>query len=57
MIIPYLPMPIDLSSIVEINIGPCQHPDLARIAVKDMALKLGLFNVDVKNSQIPYRIF
>lgn len=57
MIIPYLPIPIDLSSIEEINIGPCQHPDLARIAIRDMAFKFGLSNAEIKNSQIPYRIF
>lgn len=60
MVVPYYSIPLDLSSIVEIIIGPCQHPELARDAVYGMAHKYKLENVQrgqVKTSQIPYRSF
>lgn len=58
MIIPYFSIPIDLSSVVEIAIGPCQNPDLARNAVYGLITKYNLVNVqleDIKISSIPYR--
>jgi hypothetical protein len=62
MIIPYFDLPFEPSAIVEIIIGPCQHPDLVRSAVYGMALKYELKNItqdsnNIKVSKIPYRVF
>ena len=60
MIIPYYSLPLDLSSIVEIIVGPCQHPELAEDAIHGLAHKFNLKNVlqgKVYRSQVPYRIF
>lgn len=62
MIIPYYAMPLeDLSSIVEIIIGPCKHPDLVKRTVFGLCVKHGLKNIGdfekVKISSIPYRVF
>jgi hypothetical protein len=59
-IIPYYALPFDLSSIVEIIIGPCQHPELAHSTVCGLAHKFNLEKVQrgqVKMSRIPYRQF
>lgn len=58
MLIPYYPLPIDLSSIAEIIIGPCQHPDLAERAIWGLSHKFELADVlhgKIKVSEIPYR--
>ena len=60
VVIPYYSMPLDLSSIVEIMVGPCQHPELAKDAIYGLAHKFDLKKIQVggiKTSQIPYRIF
>lgn len=60
MIIPYYALPFDLSSIVEIIVGPCQHPELAHGTVCGLAHKFNLEKVQsgqVKMSTIPYRQF
>ena len=60
MLIPYYSLPLNLSSIVEIIVGPCHHPDLARDAVYGLANKYELKKVlpgNVKLSSIPYRVF
>ena len=60
MVIPYYSLPLDLSSIVEIRVGPCQYPELAEDAIFGLAHKFNLKNVlqgRVYRSQIPYRIF
>jgi len=63
MLIPYYSLPITLSSIVEIIIGPCPHPNLAKDAIAGLSHKYRLDNVvednmvreKVKVSEIPYR--
>jgi hypothetical protein len=60
MIIPYYKLPLNISSIIEIIIGPCQHPGLAKSAVSGLASKYGLTNLaadSIKMSAIPYRVF
>lgn len=57
IVVPYYSIPLDLSSIVEIIIGPCQRPELAQDAIHGMAYKFKLENIQVKTSQIPYRVF
>ncbi len=60
VVIPYYSLPLDLSSIVEIIVGPCQHPKLAEDAIYGLAHKFNLKNVllgKVYISQVPYRIF
>jgi hypothetical protein len=58
MIIPYYSLPLDVTSIVEIVIGPCQYPVLAQSAIGGLVHKFKLENIKpgkVKVSQIPYR--
>ncbi len=57
MVIPYYAVPLDLSSVVEIVVGPCAHQDLAVGAVHGLTNKYELTNARarVKTSQIPYR--
>jgi hypothetical protein len=61
MIIPYYALPLDPSSIVEIVIGPCQHPGLVKSALNGLATKYNLKNIieidRIKVSLIPYRVF
>lgn len=60
ILIPYYSLPFDLSSIVEIIIGPCQNPDLARNATYGIAHRYNLNKVifgNIKISTIPYRVF
>lgn len=61
LIIPYFPLPLgDLSSIVELCIGPCPDPELAKDAIYTLAYRYDLKSVlkgKVSNSQIPYRVF
>ena len=57
MIIPYYALPLDLSSIVEIVIGPCQHPGLVKSAVDGLASKYNLKNIRIRVSPTPYREF
>lgn len=54
---PYYTVPLELSSVVEIVVGPCAHPDLARDAVLGLVNKFELKEVRgrVKTSEIPYR--
>jgi hypothetical protein len=61
MIIPYYAIPLkDLSSVAEIIIGPCKHPDLVQRTVLGLCVKHGLKNIHLENikiSSIPYRVF
>jgi hypothetical protein len=60
MVIPYYSLPLDLSIVTEIIIGPCQHPELAESAIYGLAWKFSLKNVlrdNIKLSKIPYRVF
>jgi len=59
VIIPYFALPVDLSSIVEIVIGPCRHPKLAEDSLWGLKHKFGLENLNsstLKLSEIPYRV-
>ncbi len=58
MVIPYYCLPLNLSSIVEIVVGPSLHPELAKNAIYGLAHRFNLEAVkrgQVKMSQIPYR--
>jgi hypothetical protein len=62
MIIPYFAIPIDVSSIVEVKIGPCHHPELVEDAIAGMFFKYNKSDVPIKlplitRSKIPYRVF
>ena len=57
MIIPYFAIPINLESIIEITIGPSQHPDLAKSAVEGLVKKYNLDDTKIRLSRIPYRVF
>ena len=61
MLIPYYALPLDSSSIVEIVIGPCQHPGLVKSAINSLASKYNLMNImdidRIRVSSIPYRVF
>jgi hypothetical protein len=57
MIIPYYSISLNLSSIVEIIVGPCQQPDLVRNAIMGLAMKFNLNNLNIKVTQIPWRTF
>jgi len=60
MLIPYYSLPLGPSTIVEIVVGPCQHPELAKGAVNGLSYRFNLENVQkgkVRISQIPYRFF
>lgn len=60
MMVPFYSLPIDLSSIVQIIIGPCPHPEPSKASIDGLAHKFGLDEVQkgqVKISQIPYRNF
>lgn len=57
-IVPYYSLPINLSSIMEIIVGPSPHPELAKGAVEGLVFKFQLEWVEprqIKTSQIPYR--
>ncbi len=58
-IIPYYAISIDLKSIVEIVIGPCGNPYLARRAVGGLwgkyDLSTDIVENAIRNSKIPYR--
>lgn len=58
MLIPYYAVPLDSSSIVEIIVGPCAHPELAKDAAYGLCHRFGLDGVwkgHVETSRIPYR--
>ena len=60
MVIPYYALPIDLSSIIEVMVGPCPHPELAEDTIQGLVHKFKLTSItagNVKTSQIPYRSF
>ena len=59
MIIPYYEIALEPSSIVEIIIGPCQHPNLTWDVISGMALKYELPDIPkgIKISKIPFRVF
>ncbi len=61
MIVPYYSLPIDLDSIVEVIVGPCQHPELTKDAIYGLAHKFNLKNIqgggNIQISKIPYRVF
>ncbi len=59
MIVPYYSLPFEPRCIVQIIIGPCQHPELAKDAVYGLAHKFKLNKVQggVIPSEIPYRVF
>lgn len=57
--IPYYSLSFDVSSISEIIVGPCPHPDLSADAVNGLACKFDLEEVwttGAKLSKIPYRV-
>ncbi len=61
--IPYYSIPLDLqSTIVNLCVGPCQHPALAEDTLFGLAYKYGLINkkndlvnIEIDVSDIPYR--
>jgi hypothetical protein len=59
MLVPYIKVEIPLVGgklpVTEIVIGPTNHPDLAKRAVKDLLKKNSIPDVKVSNSKIPYR--
>lgn len=59
MLIPYLKIPLtcpeQCPEIKRIIIGPCPNPAEARMSVKMLLNKQKIWNVDVKDSMIPYR--
>ena len=58
-IIPYYSIKIDKSAIVEIMVGPCENPELAKSAITSLAYEYDLKEVfwrKVKKSDIPYRV-
>ena len=61
MIVPYYSLKLgDLSSIVEIRIGPCQNPQLAQDAIYRLKERYNIKNLNLDNikiSTIPYRVF
>lgn len=56
MIVPYYSLPIEISCIKEIVIGPSPHPELVKDAVKGLTHKYNLkIGKGIKASDIPYR--
>jgi hypothetical protein len=59
MLIPYLEIPLAYPEqrleIKSICIGPCPNPVEARMSVNMLLKKQNIYNVDVKDSKIPYR--
>jgi hypothetical protein len=60
MLIPYLKIPLTCPEqrpeIKRIFIGPCPNPAEARKSIKMLLNKQNIWNVDIKDSMIPYRI-
>jgi len=59
MVIPHYVLPLDLSSVVEIMVGPCPNPELAKDTLHGLVYKFNL-NINpgmVEVSTIPYRSF
>ena len=57
-VVPYYSLPLDLSCIVEIIVGPSPHPELAKDAVRGLCHRYNLKDVGgwhIKNSKIPFR--
>jgi len=59
MLIPYLKIPLTCPEqrveIKRVFVGPCPNPAEARKSVKMLLEKHGIWNVDIKDSLIPYR--
>jgi Protein of unknown function (DUF2971) len=63
MLIPYYKIPLRQQNIwrdeiLSVTVGPCPHPDLAKVAIDGLVFKHGLTdgeNSIVKKSRIPYR--
>jgi len=58
ILIPYYSLPLDLSSIAEIVVGPCPHPELAENAIFGLSHKYNLTHIrygHVSISKIPFR--
>ena len=56
MLVPFYEVPVNLDSIVNIIIGPCQHPDLSASSVSMLMNKYDLMDISIKNSSIPFMV-
>ena len=55
ILIPYFEYKFDINAIQEIIIGPCKDKELAKESLKFFLKNIGLDNIKVKYSSIPYR--
>lgn len=60
IIIPYYSLPIELSAINEIMVGPCPHPELSSDTIWGLSHHYKLTKIrqgNIRSSNIPYRTF
>lgn len=60
ILIPYYSLPIELSVIDEIIVGPCPHPKLSSSTIWGLSYRYKLTNIrknGIRSSNIPYRTF
>ena len=60
ILIPYYSLPIELSLIDEIMVGPCPHPKLSLSTIWGLSHRYNLTNIQkggIRSSNIPYRTF